>query len=165
MGWRKVGAFVPTPNIVPPTCLPLWGRWQAERPDGEGAHAVLSDQRFQNTERRHPLSHGPSVFKIRNAATLSVTAPAGPCQLSHRESQGRTACAGMPFDAVPPTCLPLWGRWHGERRDGEGARVVFCVAFSKYGTALPSQSRPLRVRASSPIGRAKSAGRKVGAFL
>ena len=34
---------------------------------------------------------------------------------------------------------------------------IFCIAFFKYAKLLPSQSRPLWVRASSPIGRAKGA--------
>ena len=51
--------FCNVPYFCPPTCLPLWGRWQAERPDGEGAHAVLLDWRFYNTEGGDPLSHRP----------------------------------------------------------------------------------------------------------
>ena len=46
------------------------------------------------------------------------------------------------------------------RPNGLTERVLtyfFCIVFLKYGTLAPSQSRPLWVRASSPIGRAKGA--------
>ena len=68
----------------------------------------------------------------------------------------------LPFCNVPyfcpPTCLSLWERWQAERPDGEGASVGSCMAFSKYGRSLPSQSQGLQPCASSPKGRAKWVG-------
>ena len=121
------------------------------------------------TERVLTLFFQTSVFKIRNAATLSVTGLSALCQLSQRESQGRTACAATPSVLESLTCLPLWGRWHGERRDGEGAHAVSFAWRSQNAVrtrhGIP-QSLPLRKGAFAcpwfssfaPKGRAKSAG-------
>ena len=44
---------------------------------------------------------------------------------------GRSEHLYRPTTFCPPTCLPLWGRWHGERRDGEGACVLHFMNAGK----------------------------------
>ena len=87
----------------------------------------------------YPLSHDAfSIFAT--AYALSVTAT--PCQLSHRESQGRLRRQRHPSPAIEPG---------DPQRCGSTARVT--GSSLPAGAKSPSQSR-LR-RASSPIGRAK----------
>ncbi len=110
LGGRSEHLYRPT-TFCPPTCLPLWGRWQAERPDGEGAHGVLLDQRFLNMERRYPLSH-----------RLFEPVPALP-KGEPRALGGRSEHLYRPTTFCPPTCLPLWERQVGWWK--AGAWVVF----------------------------------------
>ena len=87
-----------------PTCLPLWGRWQAERPDGEGACV--------------PYFWGAGY--MRKVATLSVTAPPGPCQRAAARPVAaltvhRTVIHYRDFASLTPKGR---AKWVGERPVG-----------------------------------------------
>ena len=118
--------------------LPLWGSWRASG-EPERAFAVAGLHIGVVIATGYPLSHDAfSIFAT--AYALSVTAT--PCQLSHRESQGRLRRQRHPSPAIEPG---------DPQRCGSTARVT--GSSLPAGAKSPSQSR-LR-RASSPKGRAK----------
>ena len=104
MSWRSVRTFILRSKILPTHLPPPMG---AERSEVAVVNDGPVDRQSRDrgapqragrpnglTERVPTLFFQTSVFKIRNAATLSVTAPVGKGQSSRRASQGRWRKAG-----------------------------------------------------------------------
>ena len=165
-------------DLVPPTCLSLWERWQAERPDGEGGHAILLDQRFLNAERRYPLSHGPSGSVPARCGAPGRGSDGPPDRHSlprlrfahpQRESQVSWRKAGALY-YVPtfclPTCLPLWGRWQAKRPDGEGGHAILLdQRFLNAARRYPLRHRPFGPVTALPLGEPSGAAEDRGVWM
>ena len=119
-------------------------QWGLASPYGGGgtANAV--------TERVPTLFFQTSVFKIRNAATLSVTAPAGPCQRAAARPVAaltvhRTVIHYRDFASLTPKGRAKWagGRWERSSKGALRAPVHFSVLYHPLASPFGGEPRAL----------------------